>query len=133
MKPEIKKKGFAGDIDNFIGQKLLAIRKLRGLSQEVLADHMDITFQQIQKYENGQNRISAARLYDASKILGVGVEYFYDGYEKKAAGDLSRLLGSVQDSMSILQKIADIKDKKARTDAIKMCNLVLNICRRNYT
>lgn len=89
MKHEVKKKGSVGDIDVFIGQKLFALRRLRGMSQEVLSQKMGITFQQIQKYENGQNCISAARLYDASKILGSGVDYFYHGYESKTTSDLS--------------------------------------------
>lgn len=132
-KQRMKKKGFAGDIDAFIGQKLCVRRKLLGMSQEVLAEKMGITFQQVQKYENGQNRISAARLYDASKILSIGVEYFYDGYEKNVPGELSMPLSSMQEGMPLLQKIADIKDKKIRADAIKMCNQVLNMCGHSNT
>lgn len=127
-KQRIKKKGFAGDIDAFIGQKLCVRRKLLGMSQEVLAEQMGITFQQVQKYENGQNRISAARLHDASKILSIGVEYFYDGYEENVPRELPMPRGSVQEAMPLLQKIADIKDKKIRTNAIKMCYQVLDLC-----
>ena len=47
------------------------------ISQKCLADHLGITFQQIQKYENGKNRVSASRLFEISKILGVSVSYFF--------------------------------------------------------
>ena len=52
-----------------------------GLSQEKLADSVGVTFQQIQKYERGTNRVSASRLFSFSKILGVSIDYFYIGLE----------------------------------------------------
>lgn len=54
-------------------------RALMSISQEELADAVDLTFQQIQKYERGMNRVSASRLYQFSDILEVPVSYFYDG------------------------------------------------------
>jgi len=73
---EMKKKGIAGNIDVFIGQKIFLLRQIHVMSQEKLSEKMGITFQQIQKYEKGQNRISAARLYDIAKIFKVSVEFF---------------------------------------------------------
>lgn len=49
-----------------------------GLSQETLASLLGVTFQQIQKYESGANRVGASRLYDLARALGVSVDYFYD-------------------------------------------------------
>ena len=54
-------------------------RKMLGLSQEKLGDKLGITFQQIQKYEKGTNRISASRLQQVARALSVPVEYFYEG------------------------------------------------------
>jgi len=51
-----------------------------GMSQEKLASELGLTFQQVQKYERAANRISASRLYYMSKVLGVDVPYFYEGY-----------------------------------------------------
>lgn len=53
-------------------------RMLVGMSQEKLGESLDLTFQQIQKYEKGSNRISASRLYDMSRILDVPVQFFFD-------------------------------------------------------
>ena len=65
-------------IDVHVGERLRTRRTLLGLSQRALADAMDLTFQQLQKYEKGTNRISASRLYDLSQILGVDVAYYFD-------------------------------------------------------
>lgn len=51
------------------------------LTQEKLGDLLDLTFQQVQKYEKGVNRISAGRLYEMATVLGVPISYFYDGAE----------------------------------------------------
>lgn len=73
-------KGKANLIDEHVGKKLRQKRDLLGLSQERLAEHVGVTFQQIQKYENGQNRISASRLYEFSKILKVPISFFFDNF-----------------------------------------------------
>ena len=67
------------DIDAQIGQRIREARQPRGMTQEVLANGLGITFQQVQKYENGSNRISAARLYDIAQVLGLPISYFYEG------------------------------------------------------
>lgn len=73
-----KTKGTPDPVDVHVGQRLRVRRSLLGLSQEKLAESIGLTFQQIQKYERGMNRISAGRLYQFSKILDVPVTYFYD-------------------------------------------------------
>ena len=65
-------------IDVHVGARLRARRTLLGMSQMVLGDAMGITFQQLQKYETGANRISASRLYELSKLLDVDISYFFD-------------------------------------------------------
>jgi transcriptional regulator with XRE-family HTH domain len=66
-------------IDKHVGARVRMRRVLVGLSQEKLGDAMGITFQQIQKYEKGTNRIGASRLQEASRILGVPVNFFFEG------------------------------------------------------
>lgn len=66
-------------IDKFVGGRVRMQRLLAGLSQERLGDQLGITFQQIQKYEKGSNRISASRLQQLSRILGVDVAFFFEG------------------------------------------------------
>lgn len=65
-------------IDVHVGARLRLRRTLLGLSQEKLGEAVGITFQQLQKYERGSNRISASRLYNLSQVLGVPVSYFFD-------------------------------------------------------
>jgi transcriptional regulator with XRE-family HTH domain len=66
-------------IDSHVGMRLRQRRTLIGMSQESLAGHLEMSFQQVQKYESGANRISASRLYTLTKILGVNVSYFFEG------------------------------------------------------
>ena len=74
----MKTKGGPNDIDIHVGQRVKVRRSILGLSQEKLADALGITFQQVQKYERGTNRISASRLFDLMKILNVEPNYFFE-------------------------------------------------------
>jgi transcriptional regulator with XRE-family HTH domain len=65
-------------VDVHVGQRLRLRRKLAGLSQTELGEKIGVTFQQLQKYESGANRISASRLFDLSRVLDVPVSYFFD-------------------------------------------------------
>ena len=67
------------EIDLHLGKRLRRRRRLLGLTQQQLADAVGVRFQQIQKYECGANRISAARLWKLAEALEVQVGYFYDG------------------------------------------------------
>lgn len=67
------------DIDVHLGKRLRRRRRLLGLTQQQLAETVGVRFQQIQKYECGANRISAARLWQLAEALEVQVGYFYDG------------------------------------------------------
>ena len=67
------------DIDLHLGKRLRRRRRMLGLTQQQLADAVGVRFQQIQKYECGANRISAARLWQLAEALEVQVSYFFDG------------------------------------------------------
>ncbi len=69
------------DIDLHLGKRLRRRRRLLGLTQQQLATAIGIRFQQIQKYECGANRISAARIFELGAALEVPVGYFYEGLE----------------------------------------------------
>ena len=81
-------------IDVHVGARLRARRTLLGLTQMALGDAMGMTFQQLQKYEKGSNRISASRLYDVSKLMDVDIGYFFDemgqAIESESPAQLSR-------------------------------------------
>jgi transcriptional regulator with XRE-family HTH domain len=65
-------------IDVHVGARVRLRRTLLGMSQEKLGDALGLTFQQVQKYERGANRIGASRLYDLSRVLDVPVSFFFD-------------------------------------------------------
>lgn len=66
-------------IDIHVGGRVRMQRMLIGMSQEKLGEALGLTFQQVQKYEKGANRIGASRLFQISRVLSVPVEFFYDG------------------------------------------------------
>ncbi len=75
-------------VDVHVGGRVKARRTLIGMSQEELGQHVDLTFQQIQKNEKGMNRIGAGRLWQFSLILGQPISWFFEGIgERKRKGD----------------------------------------------
>lgn len=71
-------KGRADAVDGHVGHRIRLRRTLIGMTQEGLGEAVGLTFQQIQKYENGDNRVSASRLYAISQALDVPIHYFFD-------------------------------------------------------
>jgi transcriptional regulator with XRE-family HTH domain len=71
-------KGFPNPIDVHVGARIRLRRTLLGISQVALAEAIGLTFQQVQKYEKGVNRVSSSRLYDLAGILDVPLAYFFD-------------------------------------------------------
>ena len=82
----------AHPVDVHVGGRVRLRRVFLGYSQEKLANALGLTFQQIQKYERGANRISASKLYELSRILSVPVTYFFEGVE--AEGDAGAAAGA---------------------------------------
>jgi len=73
------------EVDVFVGQKLRELRMLAGLSQSDVAGALGLTFQQLQKYERGFNRVSASRLFKLSQFFRVPVSVFFDGINERGA------------------------------------------------
>ncbi len=67
-------------VDLHVGGRVRMRRKFLGMSQEGLGEHIDLTFQQVQKYERGSNRISASKLFEIAKALKAPIPYFFEGY-----------------------------------------------------
>src|SRR5579883_2966131 len=81
-------------IDVHVGSRIRLRRTLLGMSQERLGDQLGLTFQQVQKYERGVNRVGASRLFDLSRVLDVPISFFFDDMPESLAstygGHLSR-------------------------------------------
>jgi transcriptional regulator with XRE-family HTH domain len=104
-------------IDVHVGSRIRMRRQIVSMSQEKLGELLGITFQQVQKYEKGTNRISASRLYYAAKILGVPVQAFFEdlpGVEGESGFNESNEQSSV---MSSLMNTEGIQLAKAFRDA----------------
>jgi transcriptional regulator with XRE-family HTH domain len=104
-------------IDVHVGSRIRMRRQIVSMSQEKLGELLGITFQQVQKYEKGSNRISASRLYYAAKILGVPVQAFFEdlpGVEGETGLNESNEQSSV---MSSLMNTEGIQLAKAFRDA----------------
>ena len=76
--------GIPNPVDIHVGSRVRLRRTLLGLSQEKLGEAVGLTFQQIQKYERGANRIGASRLFEFSRILDVPVSFFFDDMNERA-------------------------------------------------
>lgn len=113
-----KTKGTANSVDVHVGQRLRVRRSLLGLSQEKLADAIGLTFQQVQKYERGMNRISAGRLYQFSKILDVPIAYFYEQFSGLNEEN-EKLLRGFSDNEQEAFLPADLTNTKETLDLLR--------------
>lgn len=77
-------------VDVHVGSRIRLRRTLLGMSQERLGDALGLTFQQVQKYERGVNRVGASRLFDLSRILDVPINFFYENMTDAASGGGAR-------------------------------------------
>jgi transcriptional regulator with XRE-family HTH domain len=74
-------------VDVHVGKRLRQARSLRGVSQEELGEGIGVSFQAVQKYEQGENRLSASRLFRAAVLLDQTVAFFFEGLESGRTGD----------------------------------------------
>ena len=81
-----EKESRANPIDVHVGTRIRLRRTLMGMSQERLGEALGLTFQQVQKYERGVNRVGASRLYDLSRVLDVPISFFYDDMPESVGG-----------------------------------------------
>ena len=118
-------------IDRVVGQRIRWRRRDLKLTQERLGELLDLTFQQVQKYEKGVNRVSAGRLYEIAGVLGVPVSYFFDGAEEflgaeqdEFAEDDSEphapvMTPEMLELISAFQKIEDISLRKSLLNTVR--------------
>src|ERR1700754_69370 len=85
-------KGFPNPIDVHVGQRIRQRRTLLGMSQEKLAEAIGLTFQQVQKYERGANRVGASRLFDLARVLEVPVSFFFDDIPEDVSQQSPRMM-----------------------------------------
>ena len=129
---EVEERGSrrANPVDVHVGSRVRLRRMLLGMSQEKLGEHLGLTFQQVQKYEKGINRIGASRLFDLSQVLGVPVQFFYEelavsgaagaGFgERPAESYAVEFLGS-REGLELNKAFARITDSKVRRSIVDL-------------
>lgn len=97
------------DIDKEIGARIRSIRQLRKISQERLGKEAGITFQQIQKYEKGTNRVSGSRLVQISKILEVDVAIFFEGFRPEDGVQSVTVAAILTENKLLKERLAEIR------------------------
>ena len=119
-------------IDRHVGSRVRMRRVLVGMSQEKLGEALALTFQQVQKYEKGTNRIGASRLQQISRILGVPVEYFFEGAPQAPDRAQTNGFGEANDTTYVADFLATnegvqlnkafvrIKDPKLRRKVVEL-------------
>jgi len=113
----------AGIADIEMGRRIRLRRRETGISQTELADHLGLSFQQMQKYEKGISRVGAAQLQQIAKMLGVDIPFFYDGGGKEPDGDSLLLVNSVF-SLRLLRAYTAIKDKAVRRKLVILVEMI---------
>ena len=106
-------------VDAHVGKRLRHRRLLAGMTQQQIAQHVGIKFQQIQKYETGANRVSASRLWDISETLEVPVSFLFEGLEREQAEETTKkavppdLMGD-KEALDLIRSYYSIPEKQRR-------------------
>ena len=115
-------------IDQEIAKRVRALRLQRRLSQTELGNALGVTFQQVQKYERGSNRISAGRLLRIARVLGVPIAFFFADFEERArdAGAVAIDFSFLQsaDAMRMMHAYARIADGGIRTSLMRLAEIL---------
>lgn len=107
--------------DVHVGRRVRIRRTLLGMSQTALAEALGLTFQQLQKYESGDNRISCSRIWRISEVLGEPVEWFFMGVEGEAAADdYVRTGRDTIETVRYLERCSPLVRKRFRALALAM-------------
>ena len=119
-------------VDAFVGNRVRLRRKILGLSQEKLGEALGITFQQVQKYEKGTNRIGASRLFDIAECLNVPISFFFPESEVdslllgRSAEPISATAQprATSDVMELVQLFAEIADPDLRKKIVSLVRVL---------
>jgi transcriptional regulator with XRE-family HTH domain len=109
-------KGFPNPIDVHVGSRIRLRRTLLGISQTMLADAIGLTFQQVQKYEKGSNRVSSSRLMDMANVLDVSIPYFFE----EMGADVQNQTPAMLMNARKLPDIDQEKDPLARRETLEL-------------
>jgi transcriptional regulator with XRE-family HTH domain len=101
-------------IDAHVGERIRSRRTELGLTQEQLADALDVSYQQVQKYETGAHRVSAGRILEIARAFGVDVGYFFEGLSDDDPSLPLEHGGRQRSAIELVRKFGQIKDAEVR-------------------
>ena len=107
-------------VDILVGRRARERRTLAGMSQTAVAERLGLTFQQLQKYEKGHNRISASRLYELAQIFDVPVSYFYEGIKAGKATPPQDETLTKRETLELVRAYYGISDPDVRDKIRKL-------------
>ncbi|MCX8500363.1 MAG: helix-turn-helix transcriptional regulator [Alphaproteobacteria bacterium] len=123
----------ANQIDGHVGARLRLRRTMMGISQEALAEKLGVTFQQVQKYEKGTNRIGSSRLFELSSILDIPVGFFFDDLDSSYATPEARVqhvndpptqydgrISSHREALELMNSFSQIEAPKVRKKILEL-------------
>ena len=116
----------ASEVDRLVGDRIRRRRILMGLTQDQLGDALGISYQQIQKYETGANRVSAGRLYLIAESLEVSPGWFFDPVKSDASSDDFDELGSSRLLMEFVRSFARIKDERLKSVLVSLVRAMVD-------
>lgn len=102
------------EIDSVVGRRIKARRQALRMTQTQLADQIGVTFQQVQKYENGTNRVSAARLWQVSDVFQVPITYFFEGITSEGEMDKRTDILSDRGAMELIQLYTNLTQEQRK-------------------
>ncbi|MGE4527618.1 MAG: helix-turn-helix domain-containing protein [Rhodospirillaceae bacterium] len=109
--------GNPNPVDVHVGSRIRLRRTLLGMSQERLGDALGLTFQQVQKYERGTNRVGASRLWDLSRVLDVPISFFYEDMSEGVADKSPRLISGLDEEPETIE--ADPLTKRETLELVR--------------
>lgn len=112
--------------DHNVGLRISTLRKAKGLSQTELGQHVGVTFQQVQKYESGVNRISSGRLQQIAQIFEVPISMLFGEGEAEEHSDALSFLG-VTGAVDLLRAYAAIENEQLRRDVLQLVRTAVKI------
>lgn len=124
--------GEPNPIDVHVGKRLRLRRELLGMSQEMLGGLLGVTFQQVQKYERGTNRMGSSRLWDIAQVLDVGIDFFFDDMPSEIAEQSPRCF-ALSGGMSEAEKadVMSVADPMKTTESYELLFDYYRINNRN--
>lgn len=119
-------------VDVHVGKRIRLRRTILHITQQQMADMLGLTFQQVQKYEKGMNRVGASRLWDISKVLNVSMNFFFEDMDNATAAQSPRMLSSNNDDFLLSDQHDDLnfEDPMKRAETLELVRAYYKIPNR---